>query len=61
MSHPAATGQDSRRKRRFPWIRCRGHTGTSPRAQGEPRAAGRRVELDGGGGRVLSISPGGLH
>lgn len=61
MSHPAAAGQDSRRKRRFPWIRCRGHAGTSPRAQGEPRAAGRRVELDGGGGRVLSISPGGLH
>lgn len=34
---PAADGQDTRRKCRFPWIRCRGQAGTSPRAQVDPK------------------------
>lgn len=40
LQQPAADGQDTRRKRRFPWIRCREEVGTSPWAQVVLSAAG---------------------
>lgn len=40
---PAPDGQDTRRKRRFPWIRCRGQAGTSPWAQVVLSTAQRRA------------------
>lgn len=65
---PAADGQDTRRKRRFPWIRCRGQAGTSPWAQVVPGTAGCRAHIQvaepaGEGGRFLpsTVGPDVLH